>query len=786
MKILNIYQILFLYGIIIALDLALNEKALAQIDIFGITQFYPTKQGSLEWNSLHWANGIDRTIKYASDPYDPTDWTEDHSATSPGFHIDGKGMMSMSGSPRFHINPLRNTKVSPQTFTNIEFTAYYRRKGLNGLNWGGMIVGMRGSALGHGSPGGNDCDALCYMARFRDDGKWDFEKELKHSGTTYYSGSGYMKQDPLWGGKILPENKWIGMKYILVNINNNTDVRLRVYIDSISNGNPVNGGVWQLVGDITDDGTNWQGADISGCSYTDKYMPILSGGNVFMRTDNDTAQYKMVSIREIDPFNGFGCSQPELGTDVTLCGVSSITLNSGIKTDGITTFEWFKNNVSQGLPSPTSNMKKISEAGIWKVVIDSSGKCSKQDSVAVMNTLPPVNLGTNMNLCNPSIITLDAGVSGQGINYTWSKDSYTIGGNTKTLTVTDPGIYAVTVHASSCIDQTDNINITSSLPKQNHDTICAAGTINPSVSGNGNYAWYDALSGGNLLGNGNTISQNISSNTTFYVEDVSSFKTNMGPKTAPCGGTTEGAERTDMQFIAYKDFTLESVNIMQANYGGTGTENFIVEIWTDNGSNAIGNLYATGKTNTLTKPTAGTRTEVTLQVSIEIKGSASGTKYWLQIKSSATAYYLNCTGSFPYKDDGTGGQIAQILKALHDGNATANFGMTYNWVLSSGTSCKRAIVYGIIDPLNAKCIVKVKEQDEKQSLFHFYLTPDKNELTIISTISVLKVEIISITGQSVVTLGANINCIDISQLTSESYILKATTAQGIITRKFIK
>lgn len=292
----------YLFILILIVSTVFNCNYLfSQKDIFGITQIYPSKQGFIEWTSNHWNNGIDRTIKYASDPYDPTDWTEDHSASSPGFHIDGNGMMTMSGTPRFHINPLRTSKVASQVFTDIEFTAYYRRKGLNGANYGGMIVGMRGSALGHGSSGGNDCEAMCYMGRFRNDGKWDFEKELKHPSTTYYSGSGYNKQDPLWQGKKLPENRWIGMKYILTNINNNTAVRLRLYIDSISDGNPTNGSVWQLVGDIIDDGTNWQGTDISGCTYTNKFMPIVAGGNVFWRTDNDTAQYKMVSIREIEP-----------------------------------------------------------------------------------------------------------------------------------------------------------------------------------------------------------------------------------------------------------------------------------------------------------------------------------------------------------------------------------------------------------------------------------------------------------------------------------------------------
>lgn len=269
-------------------------------NVFGFTQFYPDKSGYRSWTSEHWNNGIARTFQYNSDPYDPTDWTEDHSASGPAYAVNGSGVMTMSGSPRFHINPLRNSKVTAQVFTNIEFTAYYRKTGANGQNYGGMIVGMRGSSLGHGSSGGNVCDAQSYQARFRNDGKWDFEKELKHPASTYYSGSGYNTQDPLWKGKKLPENKWIGMKYILYNNAANTQVTLEVYVDSTSNAEPTNGGNWQLVGKVTDTGSNWPGGDISGCSYTDKYMPILNGGNVYWRTDGDQAEYKYVTIREIE------------------------------------------------------------------------------------------------------------------------------------------------------------------------------------------------------------------------------------------------------------------------------------------------------------------------------------------------------------------------------------------------------------------------------------------------------------------------------------------------------
>ncbi len=283
---------------------SLSTIAQCTTDAFGIIQLYPTKPGTIEWTSAHWNNGIPRTIKYTADPYDPTGWTEDHSGSTNGFKIDGNGIMNMSGgSPRFHVNSLINKKVSAQVFLNTEFTAYYRRIGNIGPAYGGMVAGARSGPLGHASQGGNDCDATTYYARFRHDGKWDFEKELKHPSSDYWSGSGFHKQDPLWQGKAMPENKWIGMKYLVYNIANNSKVKLELYIDTISNGNPVNGGYWEKVGEVTDEG-NWPAASsmITGCSYSDPKTIILEGhGTFLLRTDGDQAEYKMVSIREIIP-----------------------------------------------------------------------------------------------------------------------------------------------------------------------------------------------------------------------------------------------------------------------------------------------------------------------------------------------------------------------------------------------------------------------------------------------------------------------------------------------------
>jgi hypothetical protein len=229
--------------------------------------------------------------------------------------IDGQGLMRMTGnSPRFHVNSLGGEKGLSQNFINVEFTAYYRRLGSDGPAYGGMVVGLRSGVLGHASTGGNDCDATTYYARFRHDGKWDFEKELKHPTSDYWSGTGFHKQDPLWGGKSLPENCWIGMKFIARNIEPIADsaitespsVRLELYIDSTSEGEgntEITGGHWKKVGEVVDEG-NWPAAPglIEGCLYSDPKTIISKGnGTVLWRTDGDEAEYKWVSIREIDP-----------------------------------------------------------------------------------------------------------------------------------------------------------------------------------------------------------------------------------------------------------------------------------------------------------------------------------------------------------------------------------------------------------------------------------------------------------------------------------------------------
>ena len=270
----------------------------ATLDTFGLQKFYPTKAGTVEWNSAHWNNGIPRNFSYDTDPYDPTGWTDDHSVGSEGFKVDGNGVLWMGGAgPRFHINSLSTSKGTTQFFRDVEFTAYSLHRGTGGPNYGGMVIGVRSDPLGHSSAGGDNCNATTYYARFRNDATWDFEKELYHPSSGVISGS------RMWGSETrLPTERWIGMKFLVYNIDNDASVKLELYVDSVSGGVAANA-VWEKVGETIDAGS-WAAGNVGSCGYLNTMINLQGHGTMLMRTDNDTALYKMVSVREIDVSGG--------------------------------------------------------------------------------------------------------------------------------------------------------------------------------------------------------------------------------------------------------------------------------------------------------------------------------------------------------------------------------------------------------------------------------------------------------------------------------------------------
>ncbi len=264
-------------------------------DVFGITMMYPTLQGSKTWDALHWNNGHSRSLSYdiqdGIDPDDPTTWSEYRGDGT--LLIDGLGVLFMGGGePRIYINPYPGeSETNPEMFfKNVEVTVYYMRTGSDGANWGGCVIGVRSGPNGHSSYG-DYCDATTYYGRLRHDGKVDLEKELHHPESSVAVSKTY------WGGSPTPSNQWIGVKFCVYNINNDTNVKLELYVDKTSGG--ANGGVWELAVSTTDSGS-WT-VDVPGCSYANNTIITTGGGVVMIRnTEAAEARYKMFSVREIN------------------------------------------------------------------------------------------------------------------------------------------------------------------------------------------------------------------------------------------------------------------------------------------------------------------------------------------------------------------------------------------------------------------------------------------------------------------------------------------------------
>ncbi|MSQ07240.1 MAG: PKD domain-containing protein [Dehalococcoidia bacterium] len=296
--------------------LAATANADVVLNRFGIVNKYPTVDGISTWDSLHWHNGVARTISGRDTPYDPTGWSQFRGSGT--LKVDGQGILTMSGTePRLYLNGVNLNP--PKYWKNVEASMYYRRMVDDGTTaYAGPTIGVRSGPDGHSSFG-DPCTATTYYARMRHDGKVDFRKELRHpDGVTRGTTS-------VWGAHGFPFSQWVGMKFVVYNIDNDRQVKLELYQD-LTGG--AGGGVWELLAETIDAG-GWGAA--TGCSYPSDYIITTGGGVVFTRNTNiNEAQYKWFTVREIPP------TEPEANTpQVANAGANrSAVLRTAVTLDG--------------------------------------------------------------------------------------------------------------------------------------------------------------------------------------------------------------------------------------------------------------------------------------------------------------------------------------------------------------------------------------------------------------------------------------------------------------------
>jgi len=202
------------------------------------------------------------------------------------------------------------------------------------------------------------------------------------------------------------------------------------------------------------------------------------------------------------------CATPNLGTDVSICGKTSVILNSNLNSLN-KTFTWFKDSIE--IANITDSAITVQNKGNYKVVVDSAG-CIAYDDIKVLGIIS-VELGATKEICKSTSVLLDAGNTDiPGISYLWSTNE-----TTQTINSTKAGKYYVTVSVSNCLQGTDYVSVTSYLQTVIPDTLCSEGTATLSVVGKAKYYWYDLETGGTLLATGNTFFPSITDSKTYYL-----------------------------------------------------------------------------------------------------------------------------------------------------------------------------------------------------------------------------------------------------------------------------
>jgi len=97
--------------------------------------------------------------------------------------------------------------------------------------------------------------------------------------------------------------------------------------------------------------------------------------------------------------NKFGHPTPELGEDVSICGLNSVLLDSKVEALPGRDFTWYKDGTK--LQQASGSTYTATSAGEYTCEVDSAGEWQTTGSVNVLAALPEVEWEEETELCNP-------------------------------------------------------------------------------------------------------------------------------------------------------------------------------------------------------------------------------------------------------------------------------------------------------------------------------------------------------------------------------------------------
>ncbi|MFI5134465.1 MAG: T9SS type A sorting domain-containing protein, partial [Chitinophagales bacterium] len=332
-------------------------------------------------------------------------------------------------------------------------------------------------------------------------------------------------------------------------------------------------------------------------------------------------------------------------------------------------------------------------ANTWATVVANVGgpPCSDVPSAGIINSVfnsVCPGEGTILNLVNYSL-----GVT--GIQFQWQQSTDGVNdwtnatglGNTsyryETGALNDSAFFrcVVTCVNSGLADTTEALQVKlNGFVTIANDTICSPGVTDLVASSADTVYWFEADTSVIPIHVGDTLSANVTGDTTIYVSTNTLSHNSVGAPTSSIGtgGYYNFSYATGMVFNALSNFVLDTVYIYP-NSTGTIKVNLL---------DVISGLVVDSVSMSVTSSQVHNKTAVPLSMNV-----TGGALYYLNaVGSTISSLYRNTSGvNYPYTISGA----VSLLHAINEADGYYYF--FYDWKITSGCNCDKFPVHVHID-----------------------------------------------------------------------------------------
>jgi hypothetical protein len=284
--------LLFIFYFLVPVKSFSIEHENLNVDNFGVTMIYPTKEDGREW----FANM--ESIRDDDLFYTNSELTQQQ---------DGSWQVSAENLPSGNEGQVRleiGTSDNQDPWKNVEITGYVKvveTTGNDKYKSSDIENIFQWYARGGSHTSDAPCEGTSLKGRINLNGYASWKKEIWHSGGYTDEESVVKASSPLVSKKDNSgryfDGKWFGFKVAIFNINEDKAVRMESYVDEYASDD------WRKVNSVTDIG-NWtsdsETFDDEDCGKPRDYIVTNSGPIVTFRSDNIVWDFKNLSIREID------------------------------------------------------------------------------------------------------------------------------------------------------------------------------------------------------------------------------------------------------------------------------------------------------------------------------------------------------------------------------------------------------------------------------------------------------------------------------------------------------